>query len=87
MKMKFDGTLAQLQAHVDQQGIQGTWEPEPNGVFMLRAECGANMHWASTTKTLWFDGPAEAQQPLLRNLFPAGAASGNSIGQIRRLEG
>lgn len=87
MKMKFNGKLAQLQANADQQGVQGTWEPEPNGVFMLRAECGANMHWASTTKSLWFDGPTRARQSLLNRLFPAGATPEHRIGQVRRLEG
>lgn len=68
MTKKFLGTLVELQAYADQVGMHGEWEPEPNGVYMLRMECGVNMHWASTTKTVWFDGPVAAQQRLALKL-------------------
>lgn len=48
--------------------MHGTWEPEPNGVFMLRTNCGVNMHWSSTKKTVWFDGPDAAQKQLAAKL-------------------
>lgn len=64
MANKFHGTFEQLDDLATQLGMKGAWELEPNGVLMLRCECGVNMHWASTTKSLWFDGPEEAKRQL-----------------------
>lgn len=68
MAKKFYGTLEELKSLMGQLGIQGRWELEPNGVYMLRMEGGVNMHWASSTKSLWFDGPIAAQQRLAGKL-------------------
>lgn len=68
MSLKFNGTFGQLHGLMANAGVQGTWEPEPNGVFMLRCTNGANMHWASGSKRVWFDGPVEAQRQLALQL-------------------
>src|SRR5688572_27918896 len=48
MKMRFEGTIDELVVALRHIGLQGTWHPEPNGVFMLRCTNGANLHWSST---------------------------------------
>lgn len=85
MKRKFFGTFAELQAQIEQAGLQGTWQAEPNGVYMLRMDCGVNMHWASTTKTVWFDGPVGAQRCLAARLGQALALPPNNGKGVRLL--
>lgn len=68
MRLRFEGTFEQLHDTIGQMGVQGKWAPEPNGVYMLRCANGANLHWASGTKRVWFDGPAEAVQQLMLKL-------------------
>lgn len=87
MKRKFFGTFAELQAHIEQAGLQGTWQAEPNGVYMLRMDCGVNMHWASTTKTVWFDGPIKAQRRLAAKLGHALTLPPSNDGGARLLKG
>ena len=80
MTLKFDGTLNDLQAAMHDFGMDGRWEKEPNGVHMLRIEGGVNMHWASTTKTVWFDGCEQAKRELVNRLRTAFADVGNLHG-------
>ena len=75
MANKFYGTFEQLHELAADLDPHGTWEPEQNKVYMLRCDCGENLHWASTTKSLWFDGPEEAKRQLANRyakLLPPG---------------
>lgn len=63
MKTKFCGTFVELRDELRKLGIVGCWQCEPNGVHMLRCNDGSNLHWASGSKSLWFDGsPGPAAQ-------------------------
>ncbi|MGI4733000.1 MAG: hypothetical protein ACRYFW_14815 [Janthinobacterium lividum] len=64
MAMKYHGTLDGLRTLLDQHDVLGSWEHQPNGVFMMRGADGANLHWGSGSKTLWIDGSAAARQRL-----------------------
>ena len=64
MRLKFQGTFEQLHDAIASIGVEGKWQPEPNGVFMFRCVNGANLHWATGTKTVWFDGPPAAVEQL-----------------------
>jgi hypothetical protein len=75
MTIRFHGTLPQLVEVMARSGIRGEWEQEPNGVVMMRCANGANVHWSTTRKTLWFDGCAAGRQQLLACLEKA-------VGQI-----
>jgi hypothetical protein len=68
MPLEFYGTFEQLHGTLTKMGVHGTWAPEPNGVYMLRCECGANLHWASGTKRIWIDGPPGAVEHLKTQL-------------------
>lgn len=81
MSTKFEGTFEQLHQLFDTLGIEGRWEPEPNGVYMIRCTSGANMHWASTSKSIWFDGNSHAVN-LLKQRLIEGAVSGKEA--VRR---
>lgn len=59
MKMRFSGTFETLREWLFAIGIVGCWQCEPNGVYMLRRNDGSNLHWASGSKSLWFDGSPE----------------------------
>lgn len=59
MKMKFFGTFDDLRVWIADHRIVGCWQCEPNGVRMLRLIDGANLQWASSTKSLWCDGRPE----------------------------
>jgi hypothetical protein len=78
MNTKFEGTFEQLHQLFNTLGIEGCWEPEPNGVYMVRCACGANMHWASTSKSIWFDGNSDAVRLLQQRLIE-GVASGGAV--------
>jgi len=62
--MKFDGRLDALKQLLDRYDIHGSWGREPNGVHMMRSADGANLHWSSGSKSLWFDGKPLAKRRL-----------------------
>ena len=64
MRLEYHGTLEQLHDAIAGMGVEGKWQPEPNGVFMFRCVNGANLHWAKGTKRIWFDGPPAAVEQL-----------------------
>lgn len=64
MTMKFEGTLSQLKDILRSEQIIGSWHDQPHGVCMLRCGDGANLHWATGKKTVWFSGKPEARQIL-----------------------
>ena len=68
MALKFIGTRVELKAWLVEQGIMGSWELQPNQVFMLRCRDGANLHWAQKAKTLWFSGKLEPRERLANSL-------------------
>jgi hypothetical protein len=69
MAMKFYGELDQLRTLLQDRGIVGTWQSEPNGVEMLRCADGSNLHWARKKKSLWIDGKAPARDRLTRDVI------------------
>ena len=69
--MKFIGTRVELKAWLFEQGIMGSWELQPNEVFMLRCRDGANLHWAQKANTLWFSGKLEVREHLAQKLETA----------------
>jgi hypothetical protein len=71
MAMKFYGELHQLQTLLQDRGIVGTWQSEPNGVEMLRCADGSNLHWARGKKSLWIDGKAPVRDLLTRDVIAA----------------
>ena len=71
MTIKFAGAFEQLYILLLHAGIVGDWRPEPNGVFMLRCNEGGNLHWASGSKSIWVDGPAEAADRLRQRVAEA----------------
>ena len=68
MALKFIGTRGELKAWLFDHGIKGSWELQPNEVFMLRCRDGANLHWAQNGKTLWFSGKLEPRERLAKSL-------------------
>lgn len=68
MALKYDDTFEQLRDLIAPHGVQGKWAPEPNSVYMMRCTNGTNLHWASSSKRVWFDGPVEAQRQLALQL-------------------
>ena len=56
MTMKFHGDLKSLKHLLDRHDVHGSWSREPNGVHMMRGPDGSNLHWSSSSKSLWFDG-------------------------------
>ncbi len=62
--LKFMGSIYDLRQLLRTNNLIGRWEDEPNGVFMWRSNKGGNLHWASTTKSVWFSG-----QPIFRDLL------------------
>ena len=61
MPLSYDGTIETLHQALTKHGLRGSWECEPNGGFMFRVEDGANLHWSSRTKRLWFSGDTVLQ--------------------------
>lgn len=55
-KFKFMGSFEDLRQLLRKRNLIGRWEDQPNGVFMWRDSEGGNLHWASTTKSVWFSG-------------------------------
>ena len=68
MTMKFHGSFAGLRQLLDQHDIHGSWETEPNGVFLMRSTDGAMLHWASGGKTLWCNGKPAAAARLMADI-------------------
>jgi hypothetical protein len=68
MAIKFHGTFEDLHRTLSGIGIAGAWAPEPNGVYMMRCRDGANLHWASGSKTLWVDGKPAAANAVLKKI-------------------
>ena len=64
MKLKFIGELQVLQDTLLAGGVNGRWKEQPHNVFQLIYGNGASMSWASTTGTIWFDGPPKVSKPL-----------------------
>ena len=62
--LQFMGSIHDLRQLLRTRNLLGRWEDQPNGVFMWRGSEGGNLHWASTTKSVWFSG-----QPILRDLL------------------
>jgi hypothetical protein len=65
-KLKFMGSICDLRQLLRTNNLIGRWEDQPNGVFMWRGLEGGNLHWASTTKSVWFSGP-----PIFKHLLIA----------------
>ena len=63
-KFKFMGSFKDLRQLLRKRNLIGRWEDQPNGVFMWRDSKGGNLHWASTTKSVWFSG-----QPIFKYLL------------------
>ena len=61
---KFMGSFKDLGELLRKRNLIGRWEDQPNGVFMWRGSDGGNLHWASTTKSVWFSG-----QPIFKYLL------------------
>ena len=68
MTMKYRGILDELKDLLDRHDILGSWERRPNGVFIMRAPAGANLHWASGSKSVWVDGKPAARDQLTLNV-------------------
>jgi hypothetical protein len=64
MALIFTGTLEDLQRLFARNCIKGSWEDQPNGVFMFRTCDSGNAHWASTSKALWFSGKPDLTKAL-----------------------
>jgi len=64
MPLSYHGTIETLHKDLTKNGLRGSWECEPNGGFMFRVEGGANLHWSSRTKRLWFSGDTVLQKRL-----------------------
>ena len=62
--LKFMGSIQGLRQLLHTRNLIGRWENQPNGVFMWRGSDGGNLHWASTTKSVWFSG-----QPIFKYLL------------------
>ena len=62
--LKFMGSFEDLRQLLRTRNLIGRWENQPNGVFMWRGSEGGNLHWASTTKSVWFSG-----QPIFKYLL------------------
>jgi hypothetical protein len=68
MTMKIHGSLKHLKGLLDRHDIIGSWEEKPNGVHMMRCPCGAQLHWADGSKTVWFSGKPAAKACLTRDV-------------------
>lgn len=64
MTLHYRGTIDDLHKSLSRHGIHGSWECEPHGGFMFREDDGANLHWSSRTKRLWFSGDTVLQYRL-----------------------
>jgi hypothetical protein len=64
MAMKFTGSLEDIHRLLARNNILGSWEDQPNGVFMFRVCDGGNAHWSSTSKRLWFSGKRDLANAL-----------------------
>jgi hypothetical protein len=72
MTMKIHGTLTRLKRLLADNRIAGSWEAKANGVYMMRCPDGANLHWASGNKSIWFSGkpvPKHALETLLAGIL------------------
>ena len=54
--LQFMGSIYDLRQLLLTNHFIGRWEGQPNGVFMWRGSEEGNLHWASTTKSVWFSG-------------------------------
>ncbi len=70
-KLRFQGSLGQLQDLVLLTGIYGEWKEGGNGVWRYVCEDRAGLNWSSTKGTLWFDGPPKPQARLQRTIEAA----------------
>lgn len=70
-KLKFEGSKADFQDFLEDLGIKGRWSEEPNGVYMLRCPCGAQVHWSSTKMTVWVSGKPRPKARLERRIMLA----------------
>ena len=64
MKRRYIGTLESLKAATRQAKLEGQWVSDPNGCWSFVHAFGGRLHWASTTKTIWVDGPTEGREEL-----------------------
>ena len=62
--LQFMGSIHDLRQLLHTRNLLGRWENQPNGVFMWRGSDGGNLHWAPTTKSVWFSG-----QPIFKYLL------------------
>ena len=70
-KLKFEGSEAEFRDFLEGEGIKGRWNEEPNGVYMLRCPCGAQVHWSSTKMTVWVSGKPIPKARLERRIMLA----------------
>lgn len=54
--LKFTGTFCSFSKRLAEYNILGRWQGMEHGVKMLRRFDGANLHWASKNKGIWFTG-------------------------------
>lgn len=67
---KFVGPLEALQEHVAESGFSGFWESMPAGYWRYVCQTGAILNWWPSTKTINFQGRAEAAGELRMALQP-----------------
>ncbi|RYB98042.1 TIR domain-containing protein [Ciceribacter ferrooxidans] len=62
---RFDGSIDDLKAIVDQTGVRGTWTTHDNNHYKFTAATGAVLNWWDTRKkTVSFQGPDGPKQAL-----------------------
>jgi hypothetical protein len=64
MKKRFIGSLEDLKSAARQAHLEGEWRSDPNSCWSFVYAFGGRLHWASTTKTIWVDGPTEGRDEL-----------------------
>jgi len=69
--MKFRGTIDDLMKLVEASGIEGQWTGPDGKKFAFRTLDGAILNWWIETKTVQFQGPAEAKDRLIQAATPA----------------
>ena len=64
MKRRFIGSLDALKEAAREAHLEGEWQADPNGCWSFVYAYGGRLHWSSTTKTIWVDGPTEGRDEL-----------------------
>jgi predicted nucleotide-binding protein len=64
MAVRFVGKIQELKDRLRPLDLDGNWEALPNRVWRFRCRDPAGVNWSETKGTIWFDGPAAAQEAL-----------------------